>query len=101
MESEKYAVILLIKSWEASDKTGRWISILEVHNYVLYLVKWLIGISCLCKGTLNIHQALLNGVCRHIATSGDLPLLFSHSSGDALVGKQFHGPQHSTVRTFN
>jgi len=52
---------------------------------VLYFVKWLIGISCLGRRTLNIHQTLLNGVCRHITTSGDLPFLFSHSPKQALM----------------
>lgn len=52
---------------------------------MLYFVKWLIGISCLGKRTLNIHQALLNSICRHITTSGDLPLLFGYSSKEALV----------------
>lgn len=50
-----------------------------------YFVKWLMGIPRLGKRALNIHQELLNVVCRLITTSGDLPLLFSHSSKEALA----------------
>lgn len=58
---------------------------------MLYFVKWLIGISCLGKRTLNIHQELLNSVCRHVTTSGDLPLLFSYSSKETLVENKCMG----------
>lgn len=67
---------------------------------MLYFVKWLIGISRLGKRTLNIHQALLNSVCRHITTSGDLHLLFGYSSKEALVENNSTGPgvKRSAVR---
>ena len=49
---------------------------------------------------MNIHQALLNGVCRRITTSGDLPLLFGYSSKEALVenNSMGRGVKHSAVR---
>lgn len=59
-------------------------------------------VLCAGKGTLNIHQESLNGVCRHVSTSGNLPVLFSYSSKETLVENKCmeHSVEHSAVRAY-
>lgn len=58
---------------------------------MLYCGKWLIGISCPGVRTLNIHQKLLNSVCRHVSTPGDFPSLLSYSFKETLASTKCFG----------